>query len=346
VGVVCLLPSATAAAVLDWDVQTWPAGLISETLTNIGNGDIVVTFGGDTAYLDARGGTQSPNLDDYLTGGLSPTELGLYVRTDYPSGALDWVSFTMSFTHTGGVGNVPFTIFDVDQFNLNHIDEIEVTAQTAGGPVNPTSVTTSTCNSFDAVNTVIGTCLADSDSADGSASFAFAQTGITSVTIVYRNLSPSSNPGYQEITLHDVSFSEPAALVKRAFQTDGTPIADGSTLPAGTPFKFVVYVSNPDAAIVDASVRDVLDPVFSYVADSMRFDSSVGSCAAATCTAVEEAAIYAAVNSGTVGTDAPGDDVVSRAGATPEAGDRYVGNAQLDVPAGQVWAWLFTVLAP
>jgi hypothetical protein len=137
---------------------------------------------------------------------------------------------------------------------------------------------------------------------------------------------------------------DPLGLVKRAFQLDGTPIANGSTLPTGMPVRFLIYVSNPGGLISDVSLRDVLDPLFAYVPGSMRYDASVTACAANPCTAVEEAAIFAAADGGTVGTDALDGDVVSIAGATIDAGDQNVANTQLDLPADKVWALVFTIL--
>ena len=57
----------------------------------------------------------------------------------------------------------------------------------------------------------------------------------------------------------------------------------------------------------------------------------------------EEAAIFAATDSGTVGTDALADDAVSFAGTTFDAGDQNVANTQLNLAAGKVWAVLLTV---
>ncbi len=52
----------------------------------------------------------------------------------------------------------------------------------------------------------------------------------------------------------------------------------------------------------------------------------------------EEATIFAAADSGTVGTDAVNGDVVSFAGVTLDVGNGNVANAQLDIAGGKVWA--------
>ncbi len=133
------------------------------------------------------------------------------------------------------------------------------------------------------------------------------------------------------------------SIVKRAFQSNGTPIASGSTLPTGMPVKFMLYINNPGGFVGDISLQDVLDPVFGYVPGSIKYDNSVANCAAATCNAAEEAAIFAAADSGTVGTDAVNGDVVSFTGVTLDVGNQNAANAQLDIAGGKVWAVVFTV---
>jgi parallel beta-helix repeat protein len=133
------------------------------------------------------------------------------------------------------------------------------------------------------------------------------------------------------------------SLVKRAFQPDGTPLANGAALPAGTLVKYLLYVNNPAGAVADVSVQDVLDPAFGYVAASMRIDASTDACVGAVCTPAEEAAILAAAEGGAAGTDAVDGDVVSVTGSTLDAGNQAAANAQLDIAAGKVWAIVFTV---
>lgn len=135
------------------------------------------------------------------------------------------------------------------------------------------------------------------------------------------------------------------ALVKTAFMTsDGSPIASGSTVPQGTNVDFMIYVNNQGSvAINDVSIQDVLDPLFVYQAGTIRVDNSVGDCAAATCDAGEEAAIYAAASAVAANTDGVDGDTSSFAGATVDAGDGNVANGQLDVAANSVLAVVFTV---
>ncbi|MCP3978317.1 MAG: hypothetical protein GY716_03155 [bacterium] len=339
-GVLCAQPAV--AQLLDWDVEAWPPGSTAETFS-VGGDNVSLTFGGDLSALRALSGTASPHINSSLTGGLNPVENGLYVRTNHPSNGLDYITLTIDFAHTGGVYGVSFSILDVDLRNTNHIDQLQFTATASGLPVNPSSVITAACNSFDTVNTVTGTCSSSSTSSTGNATVTFDQTGISQIQIVYRNTSPLSNPGVQEISIHDLAFSTQLELVKRAFQSDGTPITDSSTLPTGVPVKFMLYVNNPGPLLSNVSLRDVLDPLFQYSSGGLRFDNSVASCAASTCTPGEEDTIFAAVDSGTVGTEGTGDDIVSVSGATIDVGNQNATNAKLQIPASSVWALLITV---
>src|SRR5262249_42518073 len=123
------------------------------------------------------------------------------------------------------------------------------------------------------------------------------------------------------------------------------PIASGTALPQGLTFRYLLYVNNRNGARTDVSLRDVLDPAFAYQTATLRVDNSVAACAAATCTGVEEAAIFTAVAAAGLRTDAVDGDVVSYAAGTRtiDAGNQSIANAQLDVAAGHVWAMLFTV---
>ena len=135
------------------------------------------------------------------------------------------------------------------------------------------------------------------------------------------------------------------AIVKKAFFSDGTPIADGTTIPSGIPFKFMIYINNRDAARGDVSLQDVLDVAFVYQANSMKVTNSIGACAVDTCTGPEEDGIFTAVDGGTAVTDSINADVASITGTTIDVGDAIVvGNGRLDINANSVWALLFTVV--
>ena len=137
-------------------------------------------------------------------------------------------------------------------------------------------------------------------------------------------------------------------IVKRAFWLDGTPIPTGATVPSGVEFKYLLYINNPNVARTDISVRDVLDPAFQYQPGTTQVDNSVAQCAAVSCSAADELAIFTAVDGTAFQTDATGDDVASYTGGSlsVDAGNQNVANPQLDINANAVWAVMFSVKMP
>lgn len=133
-------------------------------------------------------------------------------------------------------------------------------------------------------------------------------------------------------------------LVKRAFLSDGTPLTSGSTLPTGTPVKFMIYVNNDSSvAMTDISVQDVLDTVtFTYTAGTLKVDNSQ-SCVAFACTAGEELTIFQNVDGTGALSDAVDANVISHVAGTIDAGNAVQANGQLDINASSVWAMSFSV---
>ncbi len=138
----------------------------------------------------------------------------------------------------------------------------------------------------------------------------------------------------------------PLEIVKRAFETDGTPIPTGSTVPGFLEFRYLLYINNQNGARTDVTVRDVLDTAFQYQAGTIQVDNSVAECALTVCTVAEELAIFTAVNVAVPLSDAVDGDVASYAGASIDAGDGNVTNLQLDINADSVWAIMFSVKMP
>ncbi len=135
------------------------------------------------------------------------------------------------------------------------------------------------------------------------------------------------------------------AIVKRAFQTDGTPIPSGSTLSSGMPVRFMLYINNPGGAVGDVSLVDALNPLFAYVPGSIEYANTQPSCALLVCSPAEEAAIFSSAESGSSATDAVGgSDPIGVVGGTIHAGNQTVANQSLGVQAGRVWVMTFTVI--
>jgi hypothetical protein len=137
-------------------------------------------------------------------------------------------------------------------------------------------------------------------------------------------------------------------LVKTAFLTSsGAQLSNNDTVPAGTSVDFMIYINNESSvAISDVSMQDVLNVAFTKDVDNIHIDTAVADCGVS-CDATEEAAIYAsAIATGPL-TDAAGDDTVSFAALTVDAGNSVEGtNTRLDAPGNKVLALVFTVLVP
>jgi len=140
-----------------------------------------------------------------------------------------------------------------------------------------------------------------------------------------------------------ITVQEQLTLAKRAFFSDGTPVPDGSTLPAGITVKFMIYLNNRWSLRTDVSVRDVLDPVFLYKTATLKVNNSTAACVLELCTTAEETTIFNDVDAAGGKTDAVDSDEVSITGTTVDAGDQYVANAAVDIAAGSVWALLIQV---
>lgn len=135
------------------------------------------------------------------------------------------------------------------------------------------------------------------------------------------------------------------SLVKKAYLADGTPVPDGTVLPRGTRVKYLIYIDNKGRVLRDVSIRDVLDPTFTYQAGTLKVDNSVENCAAAACTTAEEAAIFTAVDSVPSATDTVDGDQVSYdpASTTIDAGNENASNGQVNIAPRSVFALSFTV---
>jgi len=126
------------------------------------------------------------------------------------------------------------------------------------------------------------------------------------------------------------------SLVKTAFLTDGTQLASGATVPAGTTVRFLIYVDNPTGvAVSNLSIDDVLAAGFQYLPGTLRSDASQA-------TGATEAALYAAVSATAPLTDAVDGDAASIVGTTVTAGATG-GNTQVDLAASSVRSLLFDV---
>ena len=264
--------SVTASAApeqINWDALTWlPAGPtnLSETYT-IGLHDVVVTIGGNTADLDAAGSPVSPEINTQNEGALAPVQNSLHIATNYVDMSNPEVSVTLDFSdYPGGVSNISFTLFDIDA-DATFTDEAEVTATLiGGGTVDPTTLTPSSANAVLDSNSIQGTGPSPSSGAGSGAAnafFAFSQSGITSITVVYRNNIAAANPGFQWMNFHDISFDAPRADIAVNKSVDNPAANVGDTVV------FTVTATNNGTDAVNfVNILDQLPAGFTYVSDT------------------------------------------------------------------------------
>jgi len=217
----------------------------------VANGNITIDVGGDTAaFLDP------PALLNLDGGGTGELTLDLFAEFFDNS---ESIILTLSFDHVGGVSNVQFSIFDVDEdFATPFTDRIRITATDGTNTFNPSSLTTSLCNTQINATTVEGfnDCASPGNAADGNVDIVFSQSGITSITVIYDNVETQPfAPGQQAITLHDITFTNDVAELS-IVKTDG-PTATEYT--PGEAFQYTLTVTNngPDD-VTNALVTDLL----------------------------------------------------------------------------------------
>jgi len=206
-----------ATEVLDWDSAAvdWPAATTGSNSYAVGGANVTVTVTDPAGRLN----NGSPD-DDALVdlGGLGAIQQGLYVSsTGFNPGESSTI--TIGFAHPGGVSNVSFTIFDIDRGGgPNFIDEVQASFTASG------AVTLAIANGPNTVviggDTVQGTAQTPSNGAnsgDANATFTFTGSGITQISLNYRNFGGATG---QSITLHDISFDPTPTASNRTVTTN------------------------------------------------------------------------------------------------------------------------------
>ena len=260
-----------ATQTLDWNSVSWPASSLSQSYT-LGNGDVSITMGGNTAALTGVvNGTNpfTPLIDNVQEGGFGGAEQSLHLAVDWPDKPSAETSFVIAFTHPAGVSDVTFTLFDVDRSNNvnNFWDRVIVTGlDTAGGTVNPSSIVLpgvgfNQLNATNPQNTVDGTASSASNTGNANATFTFNQN-VTQILVrwQYPSEGPDNDPNFQVITLHDITFNDPESDLA---MTKGV---DNPNPQVGQNVVFSLGVSNggTDAA-TGVQVADLLPAGYTFV---------------------------------------------------------------------------------
>ena len=200
------------ALVLDWDTAAWSDGSLinSYDLNSDAINDVTVTITSQQANIwatDPATGTQTPAVNQSLTGGLVPVENSLNLAADLKTQSN--VTIHLSFTGAlPGAANVSFTLFDIDiTTNSDIIDNIYGVAydgtHIAATITNVGSAVTLTGTGLNQVLT--GNAAAANNSSNGNATISFGSTIITDVFFTFSNSSGA--PRFQNIAIGDVSFT-------------------------------------------------------------------------------------------------------------------------------------------
>lgn len=233
VATAALVWAAPAAAqqtlTLDWDTSTWAAGSLTQSY-GLGAGNVNVSVSGDVSRLT----NNTPELRQSPTGGLSPAQSSLVLEADYASGS-EQVVISFGFTHSGGVRDLSFSVFDIDaNASGNPQDQITVTASDGSATFVPT-ITPSTFNTVVPPASLVGLANVNVNSPDGNGTFVFSDTGITTLTIIYRYPGTAGNPATQSFALHDITFTEVATTGNQppvaVNDTAQTGVNQGVTVP-------------------------------------------------------------------------------------------------------------------
>jgi hypothetical protein len=219
--------SSAQGLVLDWDAVAWADGSLNNSydLNGDANNDITVDITSQQSNIwttDPATGTQTPAVNQSLTGGLAPAENSLNLSANLKTNS----NVTVHITFTGAQGtNVSFTLFDIDiTTNSDIIDGIFAIALdgtfVAATITNVGSAVTLTGTGFG--QTLTGNSAAADNSSNGNATISFGATTITDVFFNFSNTSGA--PRFQNIGIGDVSFT-PVPEINPATTAAGSCIA-------------------------------------------------------------------------------------------------------------------------
>lgn len=224
--------------VFSFSGRTWtPGGSLSQTYSGVAGGNISFNISGSTGNLNNYSGTQTPNIFTDTFGGLGINNSVMILAMDQNNNT-NQVTNRITFSHTNGVRNVSFTIFDIDRGSTggsNYQDQVTVTAWRSGSVLSSSLVT---ITAHGASNTAVGNVatgtasVADTGTGSGLGNATFqvsAFTIIDRIDIVYTNgpLAPN-NPTQQWIMLSDIAFIVAVPEVSTVFLLIGTPVLLGS----------------------------------------------------------------------------------------------------------------------
>jgi hypothetical protein len=203
------------ALVLDWDAVAWADGSLNNSYDVNADtiNDITVQITSQQANIwatDPTTGTQTPTVNQTMTGGLSPVQNSLMLAGNLKTQS----NVTVHLTFTGaqpGASNVSFTIFDIDVTTNSDIIE-DIFGIALDGSLVAATIT-NVGSGVNRTGTGFGQELAGNvaspnsgpGSSNGNATISFGSTIIRDVFFTFSNTSGA--PRYQDIGISDINFT-------------------------------------------------------------------------------------------------------------------------------------------
>jgi hypothetical protein len=201
------------ALVLDWNTAPWTDGSVNNSYDLNGDGmndvTINITKRGNSSVFttDPTSGTQTPAINQTLTGGLSPAQNSLMIAGNLHTNTD--VTVHISFTgNTPGANNVSFSIFDIDVTTNS-----DIISSIYGVALDGTHVAATITNVGPAVDltgaglnqVLTGNAASPDNSANGNATISFGSAVITDLFFTFSNNAGA--PFYQDIALGNLTFT-------------------------------------------------------------------------------------------------------------------------------------------
>lgn len=246
----------------------WNAGALSDSYTVNGH-NLDFTITGNTGSFMAYSGTNTPVTDPVLTGGF-PAANGLFMLVDFASNS-NSVTVTLDVGTPGiGVGDLQFSIYDVDYDAGAFTDRITISGS-LDGAAKSAVLTPSASNSVSG-SSVIGTGASGLTSGAGNMTATFLSQ-IDQVTITYDNAPGApTNPAQQGISIAPITMCPPVAADLSAVKTVEVydPDSLGLYMTPGNEVLYKITVTNSATATASADDVDISDTL----PDNLKFVSA------------------------------------------------------------------------
>ena len=222
--VASLVAAPARAVVLDWDSVTWNPGELTNSYDVTGDAvnDITILMTSQQANvwaLDPTTGTQSPVVNQTMTGGLVPVQSSLFLAANLHTNSN--ASVQISFTGVPGMfaaQNVSFTLFDIDltadRDIISNIYGVAPDGTLIAATI--TNIGSSVILSGSGLTQTLTDLSAVADnSSNGNATISFGSAIITDVFFTWGN--SAGPPKFQDLAIGDITFTpvpeiNPAAM--------------------------------------------------------------------------------------------------------------------------------------